>query len=311
MKKPLVSIAILTYQHEQYIKDCIMGILSQTYANIEVLFLDDASTDATLHIIDDNMQELKRKCTCIEMIKHEKNVGNISHNANELLKICHGSYVYLGSGDDVLGARFVQVMVEYLEKNRDCALAYCNGYIISDTWHFGEDNPAKIIYYNHKPLMPDEVFEFLLQRNYISAATVMIRTDIYKKYGYYDESIGYEDYDMWLRLGRCEKFGYVDQKLVYYRESITGLSNICTREKFVYMYNESVKILKKHLKYVKKEKRNIYIFEYTKHELYRALEGKYYDVAFEIFVKNWRLFCMEYIRRYNANRKISISTARR
>lgn len=311
MKGSLVSIVVLTYQHERYIKDCIMGILSQTYSNIEVLFLDDASTDATLHIIDEHMCELEERCTHVEVIKHSHNLGNISHNANEVLKRCQGSYVYLGSGDDVIAASYVRDMVEYLELNENCVLAYCNGYIISDDWHFGKDNPVEMIYQKHQPLRPDETFKFLLKENYISAATVMIRRNVYEKYGYYDENIKYEDYDMWLRLARYERFGYIDKKLVYYRESVTGLSNVYTSRKFVFMYKERAKVLKKHLQYIEEKERNIFMFAFVKHQMFYALERKHYGIAFGILLINWRLFIEGYVRRYYANCKISVSATRR
>lgn len=50
-KNPLISVVLLTYNHEKYIKDCIMGIIEQDYNNIELIILDDASKDGTIKII--------------------------------------------------------------------------------------------------------------------------------------------------------------------------------------------------------------------------------------------------------------------
>ena len=102
MDTPLVSIMVLTYQHENYIEDCIKGLLSQTYSNMELLIADDASTDATLDIIDRNLMELNKKFVRVEIIRHPENTGNIAHNINELLKMAKGEYFRLSAGDDAL-----------------------------------------------------------------------------------------------------------------------------------------------------------------------------------------------------------------
>ena len=58
----LVSIALLTYNHEKYIGDCLQSILEQDYENIELIMLDDASKDKTVMIVESYLDALRKKC---------------------------------------------------------------------------------------------------------------------------------------------------------------------------------------------------------------------------------------------------------
>ena len=278
LEKPLVSVWVLTYQAEAYIEDCIKSILSQNYPNMEFLLLDDASKDATLHIVDKYIPELRKKCTRVKVIRHQKNSGHISSNANKLIKQCKGDYVKGVAGDDALAPDCLTEMVQYLEKNKDCAIAYCNGYIVSD-------NRQKLFYRNYKPVTQENTFEKLLWGNFIAATSVLFRKSIFEKYGYYDESMKYEDWEMWLRLARFERLGYVNKKLVYYRESVTGVSRKNTRKKIIDSYRFDMKVLNKYLPSIEKRKRRAIREQYIKNAISAAKKQRYYDLALIIWVK--------------------------
>ena len=98
----LVSIVLLTYNHERYIGDCLQSILEQDYGKIELLMLDDASKDKTVAIIESYFEALREKCDYVLFIKNKKNKGNIPFNMNRLLKKSRGSYCKMLGGDDIL-----------------------------------------------------------------------------------------------------------------------------------------------------------------------------------------------------------------
>ncbi|MBD5530578.1 MAG: glycosyltransferase [Lachnospiraceae bacterium] len=289
MREPLVSICILTYQHEPYIEDCIKGILAQNYPNMELLFLDDASTDGTWDKIEQYHEVLESRCVRVEWIRHDHNTGNVTKNVNEMLKRCRGTYIKSLAGDDCLCPGYIEKMVAFLEEHEEYVMAYCNEYIISDEWHVGTPPGRESWFRFHRPFASEKVFDRLLLGNYIPAPATMIRKSAYEKYGYYDESIGYEDYDMWLRLSRKESFGFVNEKLVYYRNSATGLSHTDTRQKFIFMYNETVKVLKKHLRYVNQGKRQTIIVRFLTARINEMKKKKWYDLALVFWIKRRRL----------------------
>ncbi len=291
MDTPLVSIMVLTYQHENYIEDCIKGLLSQTYSNMELLIADDASTDATLDIIDRNLMELNKKFVRVEIIRHPENTGNIAHNINELLKMAKGEYFRLSAGDDALLPDCVETLVEYLEINKEDVLVYSNAFIVPDTWHIGKSFMKNTIYTKtYEPPSFENAFSTLIERNYVASPTIMIRSSVYKKYGYYDEELKQDDWDMLLKLARKEKFGYVNKVLTYYRKSQTSVSNSNTRRKFVDGYNFRVNVLNKYLRYVEKDKR--IAIKKAVMDLYikMAIQKKYYDYAMILLLRRYKLY---------------------
>lgn len=288
-KNPLVSVCVLSYQAEAYIEDCIKSILNQTYPNIEFVLLDDASTDATVQIVERYMPELSCKCTRVEVIRHNENTGRIPQNTNELLKKGKGDYILGMAGDDALSADYLTVMVRYLEENKDCAVAYCNGWRVPDEWHVGKRPPNKYIYQNLKFLKAKNMFEELLYDNFIAAPTALVRKSVYETYGYYDEEMIYEDWDMWLRIVRKERFGFVNQKLVYYRQSVTGASARNTRKKVINSYNFDIQVLNKYLPYIDREKRNRIREHHIQKSIAAAKAQRYYDLAFRLWIKKQRL----------------------
>lgn len=281
MQKPLASIAVLTYQAAPYIEDCIKGILSQTYPNIELLILDDASMDKTQCIIDSYMDRLRQKCVQVEFVKHSVNSGNIPHNCNELIKKCKGDYIKLCGGDDVLSPHFIEEMVEFLEENKDCEVAYCNGYVVPDSWHPGRSGKYSQFFDCNYEHPAEGLFERLLYGNLIKAEAIIYRKSVFEKYGYYDETLLYEDWDMWLRLTiNNVQVCYVDKHLVYYRTSKTGITRNRTRKMWIKKWNQRVHILDKYRPFIDKEKYESLKLYYITKFLKDAERDKYYDLAF-------------------------------
>ncbi|MCM1537620.1 MAG: glycosyltransferase [bacterium] len=279
----------MTYQHELYIEDCIKSILAQSYPNVELLLLDDASVDGTWDKVVQYREALEKQCARVELIRHDRNTGNVTKNLNELIRLSRGDYIKDIAGDDCLCSGYLEKMVAFLTEHGEYVMAYCNEYVVSDEWHIAQPLGRERWYRMHRPPAPEKVFERLLWGNYIPAPTVMIRRNAYEKYGYYDEKIKYEDYDMWLRLSRHERFGYLNETLVCYRMSVTGLSHTNTRRKFVFLYNETVKVLKKHLRFVEKAKRQEIILNFLKRRTNEMRKNGWYDLALVFWMREKKL----------------------
>ena len=113
---PLVSICIITYNHEKYIKQAVDSILNQRmYFTYEVLIADDASTDHTQQILKDNYSNIKN----VRLILREHNVGINGYMTYQEAK---GKYIYLCEGDDYcLGEDSIQTLVDWLESHEEYA----------------------------------------------------------------------------------------------------------------------------------------------------------------------------------------------
>ncbi len=169
MNNPLVSIAMITYNHEEFIKQAIESVLMQkTNFDFELLISDDASTDNTAEICREYQ---KKYPNIIRLIAYEKNVGMINNFINAY-NSCNGKYMAILDGDDYFIDEYkLQKQADYLENNTQCSLVYSLAKdFFSETGKFlntTEEEPT------------DVDFVYLLHRGwYIRTATVMVRRNV-------------------------------------------------------------------------------------------------------------------------------------
>ena len=105
---PLVSVVIPIYNVQNYVKDCVESVCSQSYNNLEILLVDDGSTDDSGKICD----EYKLKDKRIKVI-HKTN-GGLSDARNVAIDICKGEYVTFIDGDDVVDSSYVETLYKLL-----------------------------------------------------------------------------------------------------------------------------------------------------------------------------------------------------
>lgn len=121
MGKELVSIIVPIYNVEKYIKRCVESLEKQTYTDLEILLVDDGSTDKSGEICEN----LKRKNKKINVI-HTPNRG-VSHARNTGLKNCKGKYVLFVDADDTIAENMVLILKKVLEEAK-ADIALCNYY---------------------------------------------------------------------------------------------------------------------------------------------------------------------------------------
>jgi glycosyltransferase involved in cell wall biosynthesis len=124
--QPLVSVCIPSYNSEEFIATTLQSILSQTFADFEVVIADDKSTDGTIRIIQGFND------TRIRLIENEQNLG-LGRNWNKVLSCARGEYVKLLGDDDVLYPECLARQVAALEQsaNASAVLAICNRNVIN------------------------------------------------------------------------------------------------------------------------------------------------------------------------------------
>ena len=293
MDQPLVSIALVTYMHERYIEECLKSIIGQTYQNIELLILDDASTDDTYDIIMLYERRMRARFSKVLILKNDHNSGNVSVNLNKILKEAKGVYFKTFAGDDAMLPTYVEEIVAFLvrRENEDAILAYTNAYIVGENFHLGDEPGRNYAYQRYKPYKEKELFEGLLIRNNIVAPSVMMRRRVLEQYGYYDERIPFEDFDLWLRLAYKEKFVYLPSKLIYYRRAETSLTNYQSkngRDKLKFMLAGGKMVVQKNLGKIPKEKRKFYQQTFFESYLRAAFHSGFWDIAVQILVFMWQ-----------------------
>ena len=207
---PLVSIICLAHNHAPFVAQALESVLVQTYSNINLIVVDDGSTDDSKIIIDSIICRTDKK---IPFIAIEKPIGNCAA-FNRGLAFAKGKYIIDLSADDVLLANRVARQVHFFESlNPKYGVIFSNALLID-----AQGNPLRTFYKKHRSgqaLVPSgNIYKQLLAKAIICTPTMMIRKSILTALGGYDESLSYEDYDFWVRSARSYKYGFQDEILV-------------------------------------------------------------------------------------------------
>ncbi len=201
---PKVSIVLPTFNGVKYIQQSIESCLNQTYKNIELIIVDDGSTDETPEIIksyDD---------TRIRYIKHEKNKG-LPHALNTGFAYTMGEYLTWTSDDNYYAKQAIEKMLSFL-LDKNCSFVYSN------FCRFCEENPDKL----DSVRLPD-VLE-LEKRNDVGACFLYTRKlkETIRDFDINAECA--EDYDYWLRVSKKFSMYHLDENLYFYRQHTKAIS---------------------------------------------------------------------------------------
>jgi len=196
--KPLVSVVITCYNYGQFLSEAIESVLSQSYKNIEIIVVDDGSTDNTKEAAGaykghKNFHYL-----------YQENQG-VASARNIGLNNAKGTYLVFLDADDILKPEFVKVHLECLEQNTSIDYAYC----LMKVFGRKEEAVAEILEFDPK---------LLVQRNFIHSSA-MFRCNVIKKYRYDQKLQALEDWDLYLGLLENNHIGkLIPRELLLYRK---------------------------------------------------------------------------------------------
>jgi glycosyltransferase involved in cell wall biosynthesis len=284
---PLVSVIVPCYNHENYIKECLLSVINQSYKNIELIVIDDGSSDNSIQIIN----QLR---TDYEFIFEAQANRGISATLNKgIQKYASGKYISILASDDFWHPNKLEKQVAFMEFNKGFAMVCSNSYIVNSQSRVDT-------FFNEK--LFDGLYSFneiALGKCLIPALTVLIRRDTFDKVGYFDENLLIEDLDMWLRISYSFKIGVLKEKLAYYRKHSTNVSS-----RSLAMSASRFKILKKwqHLPtniYTKIERNWELIALNEFWDMYPDEAIKYFNPSFrKLLNSSYRKFAFKYFVRY-------------
>ena len=205
--QPLISVLVPVYNVKgEYLRECIESVLKQSYENLELCLVDDASTDEeTLEVLREYENNEKVK------IKHRKTNGHISKATNDALKMADGEFVALMDNDDVLEKDALYRVVEVLNKNRKLDLIY------TDEDKLNENGTRC---YPH--FKSDWSPETLMSLNYI-CHLVVIRTKLVREVGGFKVGLeGAQDHDLLLKVTEKTDQIYHIPEVLYHWRMIPG-----------------------------------------------------------------------------------------
>ena len=224
----LISVVVTCYNHENYIEQCLRSIFNQTYRNLELIVLDDGSTDNSNQIIQDVLKD----SPFVTTFESHKNIG-VVRTRNKGLDLLNGDYFLFVDSDDFLDDRFVEELYNGAI-NHQADIVYC------DLYNFEKNE----IY------LKAQEFELqsLLVSNYISNCSLVKKTIL--KGTYYDKKLSgkkLEDYDFFLNLiiNNGAKAVYQPNTKLNYR--VFEKDSISKRDSVRYHYEIYLEVLEKYL----------------------------------------------------------------
>ena len=227
---PKVSVLLPVHNGDKYLPKSIQSVLIQSFADLEVLILNDDSTDNSLKIINQFAVLDKR----IKAIDFKKHIGLV-RILNEGIKKAQGLYLArIDSDDEWSDVDKIKKQVEFMEKNPDYALVGTNALVINEKG----DIIGKIVY----PEKNEVIRRKILIKNQFLHSSVMFRKKVAKKCGLYDQEEKYvEDYGLWLRIGQYYKFANLPFYGLKYRLNPQGETATKNRQQVI----NSFKLVKK------------------------------------------------------------------
>ncbi|WP_022822895.1 glycosyltransferase family 2 protein [Hymenobacter norwichensis] len=207
---PLVTIVALCHNHARFLRPALDSIQAQTYPNLEVILVDDASTDESVVVL----REYAAAHPEWQILLIKQNVGNCAA-FNLALAHTHGQYIIDFATDDVLlPERVVRQVAVFEQLPADYGMVYSNVKLIDEAGQFQRLFYTRTAVNELQPTPASGwVFEQVLRRFFISAPSMMMRRATLEALGGYDETLAYEDFDFWVRASRSWQFHYQDEVL--------------------------------------------------------------------------------------------------
>jgi glycosyltransferase involved in cell wall biosynthesis len=210
MNTPLISIVVLCHNYARYLGEAIESALLQDYSNLELIAIDDGSTDDSLEVASRYRERVK--------VLTQPNQG-LARTCNRGAGEVTGEYFLFLSADDRLEPTYVSELFGALVRTPEASFAYCAARL------FGAESGVA-------PARPFSAFSLIRGRNYINGSALIRRAD-YVAVGGYAVDLGegaFDDWDFWLTMVERGKRGtYVPKPLLLWRRHEAGSKNPASR----------------------------------------------------------------------------------
>lgn len=210
MSRPLVSVIMPLHNAEPYVGEAVRSVLDQTFTDLELLVVNDGSTDrsgAVVQAINDPRVRLV----------HQENLG-VSAALNKALSLAKGTYIARHDADDVSLPGRIERQVAFLEAHP--------GTVIMGTWAALIDGGGLAADTLHHPAGDAEIRLAMLFNTAFVSSSVMLRAAVLPQVGLFDATGAvFDDFDMWSRIMACGQAANLPEELVRYRIVPTGLTH--------------------------------------------------------------------------------------
>jgi glycosyltransferase involved in cell wall biosynthesis len=213
-QRGLVSVIIPAYNRVDYIEQAVASALAQSYPSVEVIVVDDGSTDGTYQLLE------QRFGNAIRLMTHPGH-ENRGQSASINLGLAHaaGEYIAILDSDDYFSERKFSVLIPVLESKPEVGLVYSNGKAVDG--HGRELYPI----YGSAHVETNDPNTLLLDCYLLLPQNAVVRRSLYERAGNFEEHFrAAQDHDMVLRLAEITRMTYVPDYLFFYRRHAGSIS---------------------------------------------------------------------------------------
>ncbi len=224
--KPWVSVVCTCYNQGPYVRQSLESVVNQTYPNVELIVIDNASTD-------NSAAEIEAFCVAYPQTRvlcPATNLG-LCRAFNQGLALAIGEYIIDLAADDVLLPDRIARQVE-----RFLSLPDYYGVVFTNAAYINANGDFLRHHYAIRPngrtwetVPSGDVFREVLAHYFINTPTMMMRRQMLVDLGGYDETLAYEDFDLWVRSARSYRYAYLDEVLTHKRLLPNSLGQQITR----------------------------------------------------------------------------------
>lgn len=213
---PLVSIICISHNHEKFVCEALDSVIGQTYLNIELVILDDYSTDNSVQQIKEWIK--KRNLNPI-FIQNQRRLG-VTTSFNTAFRQSSGTYIVDLAADDILLPNFVYEHIINFQNTQytNPGVSYCNvEFVTENLEHSDYQNHDKREFELMRRPTQGMIYKDIVRLSFFNPIGLMSKREVYEKLNGYDESLAFEDLDYWIRSSRHYEYIYVPKVLAQKR----------------------------------------------------------------------------------------------
>jgi glycosyltransferase involved in cell wall biosynthesis len=221
MKTPAVSVVVATYNYGLFLAGALDSALAQTFRDLEVIVVDDGSTDSTETVVAPYLRDPRVRYQRTHHVGQPaaKNIG---------IRLARSRLIAFLDADDIWLAEKLAKQVALMNADSTLGVVYCRRLLM--------DEHGRTLEYEQPELHRGRVLDAMFGCNFVAFSSCVVRQEVFEAVGFFDESLPLAiDYDLWLRVAARYPFNYIDEPLLRYRTGHANLSRR-TEERLLMVY---------------------------------------------------------------------------
>jgi glycosyltransferase involved in cell wall biosynthesis len=214
---PLVSICVINRNYARFLPTALASVLAQNYPNIQVVIVDDASTDESLAVIEAWQASIQGQVG-VSVVASPVQQG-VSATLNKAIATATGEYLAFLSSDDVLTPDSVSARMECLRNNPSKGAVFADANVIDAT---GQALHASALFFLNQCTWenlstPKRITEAFIKRWAVPGPVLLVKRTLLNTIGLFDETLYFEDWDFYLRMAGHRQLVFLPQVVAGYR----------------------------------------------------------------------------------------------